>query len=73
MGKGQLAIFGMFALPVLAPALAGCACCRGPYCVLAIKAVELLRAKGYKAVRFDDGVPDWRAHGFEVAVGEESA
>jgi rhodanese-related sulfurtransferase/DNA-binding transcriptional ArsR family regulator len=46
--------------------------CRGPYCVLAIKAVELLQAKGFKAVRLEDGVPDWRAHGFKVAVGDES-
>lgn len=44
--------------------------CRGPYCVLAVKAVELLRKEGFRAVRFEDGVPDWRAHGFKVAVGE---
>jgi len=44
--------------------------CRGPYCVLAIQAVETLRAKGYRAVRLEDGVPDWQAMGFEVAVGE---
>lgn len=43
--------------------------CRGPYCVLAIKAVELLRAKGFKAVRLEDGVPDWRARGFPVEAG----
>ena len=47
--------------------------CRGPYCVLSIKAVELLRARGFKAVRLEEGMPDWRAHGFEVAVGEETA
>ncbi len=46
--------------------------CRGPYCVLAIKAVEMLQAKGFKAVRLEDGVPDWRARGFKVSVGEES-
>ena len=46
--------------------------CRGPYCVLAVQAVELLRESGFHAVRFEDGVPDWRAHGFPVAVGEKA-
>lgn len=44
--------------------------CRGPYCVLAIEAVERLRARGLRAVRLEHGVPDWRALGFPVAVGE---
>ncbi len=44
--------------------------CRGPYCVLAIEAVELLRARGFKAVRLEHGVPDWRALGYPVAVGK---
>jgi len=43
--------------------------CRGPYCVLAIEAVEILRAHGFRAVRLEDGVPDWRARGLEVEVG----
>lgn len=43
--------------------------CRGPYCVLAIEAVEHLRAHGFRAVRLEDGVPDWRARGFDVVVG----
>jgi len=41
--------------------------CRGPYCVLAIQAVEILRAKGFQAFRMEDGVQDWRARGFPVA------
>ncbi len=45
--------------------------CRGPYCVLAVEAVAILRSRGFQAVRLEDGVPDWRARGFEVAVGEE--
>lgn len=45
--------------------------CRGPYCVLAVEAVKLLRAKGFRAVRMEHGVPEWRAEGFPVAVGEE--
>jgi len=43
--------------------------CRGPYCVLAVDAVELLRRKGFKAVRLEEGVPDWRARGLAVEVG----
>lgn len=44
--------------------------CRGPYCVLAVQAVETLRARGFRTVRLEDGIPDWRARGLEVAVGE---
>jgi len=44
--------------------------CRGPYCVMALEAVDILRAHGFKAVRLAEGVPDWRARGFRVAVGE---
>src|SRR3990167_6825783 len=44
--------------------------CRGPYCVLAIQAVETLRAKGYRAVRLEDGVLDWRARGYAIEVGQ---
>ncbi len=43
--------------------------CRGPYCVLAVKAVELLRQEGFRAIRLEEGVPDWRALGYDVAVG----
>jgi rhodanese-related sulfurtransferase/DNA-binding transcriptional ArsR family regulator len=45
--------------------------CRGPYCVLAPQAVERLRAKGFKARRLADGMPEWRLAGLAVAVGEE--
>ncbi len=43
--------------------------CRGPYCVLALEAVELLRSKGYRAVRFEDGVAEWRAAGLPIEQG----
>lgn len=46
--------------------------CRGPYCVLAVEAVKLLRAKGFRAVRLEDGVPEWRARGLPVAGAEVS-
>ena len=37
--------------------------CRGPYCVLAIEAVRMLRAEGFTAVRLETGPPNWRAAG----------
>lgn len=40
--------------------------CRGPYCVLAVEAVKLLRRKGFKAVRLEHGVLDWAALGLRV-------
>lgn len=43
--------------------------CRGPYCVLAVEAVEQLRAKGYEAQRFADGLPMWRVAGLPVVDG----
>ena len=42
--------------------------CRGPYCVLAIEAVNVLRARGFKAVRLDEGIPEWRARGLPIEV-----
>lgn len=45
--------------------------CRGPYCVLAVRAVEMLRSRGFNAVRLEDGVQDWRAKGFKITIGEE--
>lgn len=38
--------------------------CRGPYCVMAVEAVELLRKKGLKAHRMEQGIVDWRARGW---------
>ncbi|HWO89828.1 MAG TPA: metalloregulator ArsR/SmtB family transcription factor [Gemmatimonadales bacterium] len=43
--------------------------CRGPYCVFSVEAVELLRAKGYRARRSDRGLPDWRAAGLPIETG----
>jgi rhodanese-related sulfurtransferase/predicted transcriptional regulator len=40
--------------------------CRGPYCVMAVEAVELLRKKGFKAHRMEQGVVDWRARGWRI-------
>ena len=43
--------------------------CRGPYCVLAPQAVELLAERGIPARRLDEGLPEWRLAGLPVAVG----
>lgn len=40
--------------------------CRGPYCILSFEAVALLRAKGYRARRLEDGFPEWKAAGRDV-------
>jgi len=45
--------------------------CRGPYCVLAVKAVEMLRERGFDAWRLEHSVHDWQAEGFPVASGED--
>src|SRR6266540_2015329 len=40
--------------------------CRGPYCVMAVTAVELLRQRGYRARRLIESIPAWRARGYAV-------
>ncbi len=47
--------------------------CRGPFCVLAKEAVELLRSHGFRAARLEDSVQDWLASGLPVVAGEETA
>jgi len=42
--------------------------CRGPYCVLAVEAVEKLRALGFRAFRMEHGVADWRALGLPIEI-----
>lgn len=41
--------------------------CRGPFCLMARDAVELLRKQGYQAFHLTDGVAEWRARGLPVA------
>ena len=43
--------------------------CRGPYCVYADRAVELLRASGRRAHRLLEGFPEWRMAGFPTESG----
>jgi rhodanese-related sulfurtransferase/DNA-binding transcriptional ArsR family regulator len=43
--------------------------CRGPFCVLAFEAVAVLRSQGYKALRLEDGFPEWKLEGLPVEEG----
>jgi rhodanese-related sulfurtransferase/DNA-binding transcriptional ArsR family regulator len=40
--------------------------CRGPYCLLAYEAVQVLRKKGITARRLEDGYPEWKSAGLPV-------
>jgi rhodanese-related sulfurtransferase len=44
--------------------------CRGPFCLMAGEAVELLRKKGFDAHRLEDGVAEWRYRGLPVEAQE---
>lgn len=43
--------------------------CRGPYCVMALDAVDILRRKGFRARRMEHGVLEWRARGWRIEAG----
>ena len=43
--------------------------CRGPYCLLSVDAVEILREAGFEAMRLAEGLPEWRADGHPVESG----
>ena len=45
--------------------------CRGPYCIYADRAVEILRGHGRRARRLVGGFPEWRSAGFPVSQGTE--
>lgn len=45
--------------------------CRGPYCVLSVFAVEMLRKEGFNAVRLEEGVQDFRAMGLPIDSEKE--
>lgn len=44
--------------------------CRGPFCVYADEAVELLIQNGFKANRLEEGFPDWQIKGYPVEKSE---
>ena len=43
--------------------------CRGRYCVLAAEAVAILKKAGYKALRLEESVYEWRLAGLPVEKG----
>jgi rhodanese-related sulfurtransferase len=45
--------------------------CRGPYCVMALDAVDILRRKGFRAHRMEHGVLEWGARGWRVESGAD--
>lgn len=42
--------------------------CRGPYCVMALEAVDKLRARGLRASHMSESVAGWRARGLAVGT-----
>ena len=47
--------------------------CRGPSCVYALRAVDILRGHGFAARRLEEGLPDWRALGLDIVTGTHPA
>ncbi len=47
--------------------------CRGPFCALGGRGVEVLRRHGRRARRLADGFPEWRLAGLPVAGGTADA
>ncbi|SRR5229473_792681 len=43
--------------------------CRGPWCVLSFEAVALLRQRGYRVRRLEDGFPEWKMAGLPIGQG----
>ena len=41
--------------------------CRGRWCVLSFEAVAILRQRGYRVRRLEDGFPEWKVAGLPVA------
>jgi rhodanese-related sulfurtransferase/DNA-binding transcriptional ArsR family regulator len=56
-------------LSELDPSLEIVAYCRGPYCVYSFEAVSLLRTRGFRIRRLEDGLPEWQAAGLPVEFG----
>jgi rhodanese-related sulfurtransferase/DNA-binding HxlR family transcriptional regulator len=44
--------------------------CRGPYCLMSYDAVALLRRKGRRSRRLENGMPEWRVAGLPVEQGQ---
>lgn len=50
----------------VAPGKEVVAYCRGPYCVYADQALEMLSAQGYKVARLEEGVIEWQEAGLPL-------
>ncbi len=59
------------ALKKLSPRKEYIAYCRGPFCVFADEAVNLLSQKGFKARRLAEGFPDWKMKGLPYETLED--
>jgi rhodanese-related sulfurtransferase len=46
--------------------------CRGPYCLFADEAVDILSAHAFTAVRYGEGYPEWEAAGLPTNRGEQN-
>ena len=53
-------------LDTIDPAQEVVAYCRGPHCILAFDAVDIMRKKGINAHRLDNGFPEWKLAGLPV-------
>lgn len=42
--------------------------CRGPFCLMAKEAVEVLRNAGIRAMRMEEGIAEWRAAGLLIST-----
>jgi rhodanese-related sulfurtransferase len=42
--------------------------CRGPLCVYADQALEIITASGREGARLEEGVAEWQLAGYELAV-----
>lgn len=42
--------------------------CRGPFCLMADEAVELLRENGFDAQRLENGFPDWKMADYPAPI-----
>lgn len=47
--------------------------CRGPYCIYADRAVEILKRRGRRARRLVEGFPEWKAAGLPIETSAAEA
>jgi rhodanese-related sulfurtransferase/predicted transcriptional regulator len=46
--------------------------CRGPFCVFADEAVQLLSQQGIQAIRLEEGFPDWKSRNLPVQTTSQN-